>query len=200
MDMAKKQKEPEQPILLDELVVSYRERVLQMESGKAKTFAYGGIALSVVLISISSALYYFHILGSWVPALIGSPAGILLFLIGLGSLYRTKIGSWGIWRFREKYSYSQRVRRILIWFAIYALIFIPFGPFIPYGVGGAVLICLTLTAVVTARRSPEEYQLAVQGLPDPRDVAAAEAADEYAEQPTVADTSEDDGTVGGRLN
>lgn len=200
MDMARKQKEPEQPILLDELVVSYRERVLKMDSGKVKTFAIGGIALSVVLIVLSSVLYYMNFLGSWVPALVGSPAGVILFLIGLGSVYRTRIGEWGIWDFRTKFSYTQRVRRVLIWFVVYAVVFIPFGSFIPYGLGGAILICLALTAVVAARRSPEEYNLAVQGLPDPRDVAAAEAADDYAEEPVVADTTEDNGTVGGKLN
>lgn len=198
--MARKQKEPEQPILLDELVVSYRERVLKMDSGKVKTFAIGGIALSVVLIVLSSVLYYMNFLGSWVPALVGSPAGVILFLIGLGSVYRTRIGEWGIWNFRTKFSYAQRVRRVLIWFVVYAVVFIPFGSFIPYGLGGAILICLALTAVVAARRSPEEYNLAVQGLPDPRDVAAAEAADDYAEEPVVADTTEDNGTVGGKLN
>lgn len=198
--MARKQKEPEQPILLDELVVSYRERVLKMDSGKVKTFAIGGIALSVVLIVLSSVLYYMNFLGSWVPALVGSPAGVILFLIGLGSVYRTRIGEWGIWDFRTKFSYTQRVRRVLIWFVVYAVVFIPFGSFIPYGLGGAILICLALTAVVAARRSPEEYNLAVQGLPDPRDVAAAEAADDYAEEPVVADTTEDNGTVGGKLN
>lgn len=198
--MARKQKEPEQPILLDELVVSYRERVLKMDSGKVKTFAIGGIALSVVLIVLSSVLYYMNFLGSWVPALVGSPAGVILFLMGLGSVYRTRIGEWGIWNFRTKFSYAQRVRRVLIWFVVYAVVFIPFGSFIPYGLGGAILICLALTAVVAARRSPEEYNLAVQGLPDPRDVAAAEAADDYAEEPVVADTTEDNGTVGGKLN
>lgn len=198
--MARKQKEPEQPILLDELVVSYRERVLKMDSGKVKTFTIGGISLSVVLIVLSSVLYYMNFLGSWVPALVGSPAGVILFLIGLGSVYRTRIGEWGIWNFRTKFSYAQRVRRVLIWFVVYAVVFIPFGSFIPYGLGGAILICLALTAVVAARRSPEEYNLAVQGLPDPRDVAAAEAADDYAEEPVVADTTEDNGTVGGKLN
>lgn len=205
-----KQKKPAEDIPLDELFVSYRTRILNLPAGKAKSYVVGGSILSGVLIVASSLLYYFDLLGSWIPALIGSPAGVILFLLGLGVIYRTKVGTWGVWELRQNLSFKQRVRRILLVFGLYLLVFIPFGNFVPYGLGGAILITLCLSSLAFGRRTPEEMLLAQQGIPDPRDILEREPADEYAEEPDYteptpeADTInyDDDrrGGVGGKLN
>lgn len=209
--MAKQKKEAE-PIPFDELFVNYRAKVDGFTSSKAKNLTILGIIVAGVLIAASSVLYSLEILNSWIPALIGAPAGVLLFLIGLGVIYRTKVGEWNIFSMRERLSFRQRVRRILIWLGVYAVVFIPLGSYIPYGVGGAILISLALTCLAVARRSPQEIEWAKNGFPDPRDIAEAEEKDEYV-QPTEgaleetieseADTvyyDEQRGGIGGKLN
>jgi hypothetical protein len=91
--MAKQKKEAE-PIPFDELFVNYRNRVDVFTPSKAKNLTILGIIVAGVLIAASSVLYSLAILNSWIPALIGAPAGIILFLIGLGVIYRTKVGTF----------------------------------------------------------------------------------------------------------
>lgn len=204
---AKQQVEEEPFVPLDELFTSIQEKLLGLTPQKAKTLAYTGGVISVVLITISSLMFYFNWLGSWIPALIGSPAGVILYLIGLGLVYRAKIGEWEIFRMRENYSFKQRLRRVLITLAVYAAVMITIGRFIPYGLGGAILIVTVMTAIATCRRTPEETLLLNQGLPDPRDLEEEDEKDNYAtevplEGATEADTiyyDEEHGNIGGKL-
>lgn len=193
---------PTDPLMLNDSVNRYRKWVTDLSSVKVKRLAWGWGAVSAALITVSSVLYYMQIVGSWVPALIGSPAGIALFLIGYGAVIRTRIGEWKLFRWRETYSFRRRLRRVGVLFLIYAVIFIPLGGYIPYGIGGSVIILLVLTAIVTLRRTPEEVELSLQGLPDPRDFE--DEPDDYAEAPTTQpDTviyDENDGTISGRLD
>lgn len=204
-----KQKKPAENIPLDELFVSFEGKVTALSSGKAKTFLYTGLVLSVILSASSSLLFSFNLLGSWVPALIGAPAGVILFLLGLGLIYRTKIKEWAFFQIRESLSFRQRVRRVLICFVLYVLVSFPLSGFIPYGIGGSLLICLTLGSLAFGRRTPEELKLAEAGLPDPRDISEDEERDDYAtpaevslaaEKNTEADILYDKrGGVGGKL-
>jgi hypothetical protein len=206
--MVKKQKEAEQ-LPLEELYVSFKNRVTNMDHGKATTLAVVGLVLSGLLITASSVLYHYGILGSWLPALIGTPAGIILFLLGLGLVYRnSNINNWPVFQMRENLSFRQRTKRVIIWVIVYLVLFIPLGSYVPYGLGGSLIICLALTAVTTMRRTEEEFNLAQQGIPDPRDIAAAAEKDEYAEVP-LADSEDveadnlyyddESGSVGGKL-
>jgi hypothetical protein len=206
--MVKKQKEAEQ-LPLEELYVSFKNRVTNMDHGKATTLAVVGLVLSGLLITASSVLYHYGILGSWLPALIGTPAGIILFLLGLGLVYRnSNINNWPVFQMRENLSFRQRTKGVIIWVVVYLVLFIPLGSYVPYGLGGSLIICLALTAVTTMRRTEEEFNLAQQGIPDPRDIAAAAEKDEYAEVP-LADSEDveadnlyyddESGSVGGKL-
>ena len=207
--MVKKQKEAEQQLPLEELYVSFRDRVTNMAHSKAVTLSVIGLVVSSLLITASSILYHYGIMGSWLPALIGTPAGIILFLLGLGLVYRNpNINNWTVFQMREDLSFRQRGKRVIIWVVAYLVLFIPLGSFIPYGLGGSLIICLALTAVTTMRRTEEEFQLAQQGIPDPRDLAAAAEKDEYAEVPLTdsedleADNlyyDDESGSVGGKL-
>jgi hypothetical protein len=202
-----KQKKQAETVPLNDVIEPFRQRVIGMSSQKVKTYTIIGLIVSAVLITGASLLYAMNILGSWVPATIGSPAGVILFLLALGFVYRNEEKEWSLFQMRERLSFRQRIRRVFIWLAIYAVIFIPFGRYIPYGLGGAILISLVMTCIVFCRRTPTELVLAQQGLPDPRDISEEEALDEYANAPTEEETSEADnvyydeqrGGVGGKL-
>jgi hypothetical protein len=202
-----KQKKQAETVPLNDVIEPFRQRVIGMSSQKVKTYTIIGLVVSAVLITGASLLYAMNILGSWVPATIGSPAGVILFLLALGFVYRNEEKEWSLFQMRERLSFRQRIRRIFIWLAIYAVIFIPFGRYIPYGLGGAILISLVMTCIVFCRRTPTELALAQQGLPDPRDISEEEALDEYANATTEEETSEADnvyydeqrGGVGGKL-
>jgi hypothetical protein len=205
--MMAKQKKQAETVPLNDVIEPFRQRVIGMSSQKVKTYTIIGLIVSAVLITGASLLYAMNILGSWVPATIGSPAGVILFLLALGFVYRNEEKEWSLFQMRERLSFRQRIRRVFIWLAIYAVIFIPFGRYIPYGLGGAILISLVMTCIVFCRRTPTELVLAQQGLPDPRDISEEEALDEYANAPTEEETSEADnvyydeqrGGVGGKL-
>jgi hypothetical protein len=205
--MMAKQKKQAETVPLNDVIEPFRQRVIGMSSQKVKTYTIIGLIVSAVLITGASLLYTMNILGSWVPATIGSPAGVILFLLALGFVYRNEEKEWSLFQMRERLSFRQRIRRVFIWLAIYAVIFIPFGRYIPYGLGGAILISLVMTCIVFCRRTPTELVLAQQGLPDPRDISEEEALDEYANAPTEEETSEADnvyydeqrGGVGGKL-
>jgi hypothetical protein len=202
-----KQKKQAETVPLNDVIEPFRQRVIGMSSQKVKTYTIIGLVVSAVLITGASLLYAMNILGSWVPATIGSPAGVILFLLALGFVYRNEEKEWSLFQMRERLSFRQRIRRIFIWLAIYAVIFIPFGRYIPYGLGGAILISLVMACIVFCRRTPTELALAQQGLPDPRDISEEEALDEYANATTEEETSEADnvyydeqrGGVGGKL-
>jgi len=193
---------PTDPLMLNDTFNRYYGWVTGLRSGKAKTLAYGWGAVSLALVTVSSVLYYMQVVGSWVPALIGSPAGVALFLIGYGLVARTRASEWKLFRWRERYSFRQRLKRVGGLFLVCALIFIPLGGYIPYGIGGSILIMLMLTAIATLRRTQQEMELSLQGLPDPRDLN--EETDDYAEPETTGtDTviyDENDGTISGRLD
>lgn len=217
--MAKKKrriKKEEEFVALDELLLSLSKRLDKIPVGHGKSTAIKWAIIAVVLITASSVMFYLGTngtlpwMGSWIPALIGSPAGIILYVIGLGVVQRTKIGQWDVFRMREIYSFKQRLKRIAVWFGVYALVFIPSGRYIPYGVGGAILITLVMSALTTGRRTPEEMLLAKQGLPDPRDLEALDDLDDYADEdelPTQDNEAEADtiyydeqrGGFGGKL-
>jgi hypothetical protein len=216
--MAKKKrqrKKEEEFVALDELMLSLSKRLDKIPVGKGQATAIKWGIIAAVLIAASSVLFYLGVngtipwMGSWIPALIGAPAGIILYVIGLGIIQRTKAGEWEIFHMRENYSFKQRLKRIAVWFGVYALIFIPSGKYIPYGLGGAILIVLVMTAITTGRRTPAEILLAKKGLPDPRDLEALDDLDDYAEEEELPmeDTPEADtiyydeqrGGFGGKL-
>lgn len=198
-----KNKKEEEFVALDELFLSLSRRLDKIPVGKGRSTAIKWGTLAVLLIAASSVLFWLGSngtlpwVGSWIPALIGSPSGVILYVIGLGVVKRTNIGQWDIFHMREDYSFKQRLKRITIWFAVYALVFIPSGRYIPYGLGGAILITLVLTALTTGRRTPEEILLAKQGLPDPRDLADMDGLDDYADEDDITpqDTGEEADTV-----
>lgn len=210
-----KNKEEEEFVALDELFLTLSRRLDKVPVGKGKTSAIKWGVVAGILITVSSVLFYLGSngtlpwAGSWLPAIIGSPAGVILYLIGLGAVKRTSIGQWDVFHMRENYSFKQRLKRIVLWFAGYAVVFIPFGRYIPYGLGGSLLITLVMVALTVGRRTPHELELAKQGVPDPRDLQDIDDLEDYAEEDEVEEVSDEADTVyydeqrggfGGKLN
>lgn len=185
----KSKEKKEEFVALDELFLILSKRLDKIPEGQGKSASIKWGTLAAILITASSVLFYLGRVGvlpwvgTWIPALIGSPAGVILYLIGLGVVTRTDIGKWQLFHMRKDYSFKQRMKRIVFWFALYALVFIPLGRYIPYGLGGAILITLVMSALTVARRTPEEIILAKQGLPDPRDLVDEDEMDDYTEDP-----------------
>lgn len=183
-----KKKEEVEFVALDELFLSLSKRLDKIPVGQGKSAAIKWGIIAGLLVAASSVLFYLDSaqvlpwIGTWIPALIGAPAGVILYLIGLGLVTRTNIGKWGVFQMREDYSFKQRLKRIAVWFALYALIFIPLGRFIPYGLGGVILITLVMIALTAVRRTPQEMLWAKQGVPDPRDLADDDEKDDYVEE------------------
>lgn len=185
-----KNKEEEEFVALDELFLTLSKKLDKVPAGQGKSAAIKWGIVALVLIVASSVLFHFKWLGTWVPAIIGSPAGLILYMIGLGLVTRTELGQNSVFQMREELSFKQRLKKVGVGLAVYALIFIPLGRFIPYGLGGALLIFLVMTALTVLRRTPQELLWAKQGVPDPRDLAALEEADEYAGQEDTASEEE----------
>jgi len=210
-----KNKQEEDFSALDEMFLTIVKRIDKVPVGEGKRTAIKWGIIASLLIAISSVLFYLNSInmlpvGTWIPAIIGAPAGVLLYMIGFGIMKRTSVGEWGVFQMREELSYKNRLKRIGIWFAGYALIFVPFGKYIPYGIGGAFLIVLVMTALATARRTSQEILWAKQGVPDPRDLEELDEKDDYTEQaelPIQESTTEADkiyydeqrGGFGGKL-
>jgi hypothetical protein len=211
-----KNKEEEEFVALDELFFTLSNKLDKVPAGQGKSAAIKWGIIAGLLIAASSVLFYLNSVGvlpwvgTWIPALIGAPAGVILYMIGLGLVQRTTIGQWSIFHMRENLSFKQRLKRVAVWFAVYALVFIPLGRFIPYGLGGAILITLIMSALTAVRRTPQEMSWAKQGVPDPRDLADADEQDDYEGEedssvqdvPTEADKiyyDEQRGGFGGKL-
>lgn len=180
-------KQSEEPISLDEMFSRFRLYATTLTSSQWKARVTIASIISVLTIAASSVLYYFDV-SQWICAFVGFPAGILLFFIGLGLIYR----NWSdapFFQNRYNRSFRSRLKIIIFAAAIFAAILIPSGTYIPYGIGGTLLIIFILSSVTFARRTEQEVQLMKEGLPDPRDLSDDTDEDEMPEVvPTTVST------------
>lgn len=181
MFIRKPKTQSEEPYNPNELFERYEDYVTQLTSAQWKRNVIVGLIVSAVLITAASLPFTF--ISTWVYAIVGSPAGIILFLLGLGAVYRTSMKDWGLFQLRETRSFRNRVRIFSILGVLFLAIFIPTGHYVPYGVGGSILIILVLSAITSLRRTDIEREYVKQGIPDPRDILEDRLADE--DEPTV---------------
>lgn len=135
---------------------------------------------TILVVALSTVASLPLINASWyvyVQTLIGFPAGIILFLMLLGLKENTKMGEWKMFEYKANKSALQRIRGMLIAVALIALILIFAGQYIPYGVGGTLIVAGALTIYNILRRTPEEIALAKKGITDPRDMKVDEEGD-----------------------
>lgn len=117
----------------------------------------------------------------WVTPIVGIPAGIILFALGLGIVHSTKLRYWPLFNVKEKYTQRRRVVPTLFGVGAVVAVLITSGSFIPTGVGGAIMVATALTAYNVIRRTPYEVELAKKGIPDPREQQYEE--EEYYDEP-----------------
>lgn len=156
------------PLDVDPLMTRFYNFVDGVAPSKRRAYLLGWVALAVVLcvaasIPLDSSL-------RWVSATIGFPAGIILFAAALAVIHTTRVGDASVFRLKETVPPSRRVVYVIIGAVILAALLFMASPWMPFGVGGAIVIIAALTAFNTLRRSPEELELARQGIPDPREL------------------------------
>lgn len=144
--------------------------VEDLSPAKRKSNLILGIILTAILASISSISLVKADWYQWVQALVGLPAGFILFGILVGIMKTTKVGNWEVFGFKARNSAAQRVKKLIVAIVILIIFFMLVGAYIPYGVGGTLMVAIALTIYNLLRRTPEEIMLAKQGVVDPRDV------------------------------
>lgn len=146
--------------------------------------AYGAILLSTsaILVVIASILEYVVFanlevsttISGFVLAIISFPAAIFIFIFFAAFVHLRR--EEGEETAREKKSYAQR-RRISIFLGAALLVGIFFtGSFLPYAVGGTMVVLGVLFIYNYLRRTPDEIDMHQAGLIDPRDLTEEELA------------------------
>ena len=108
---------------------------------------------------------------------VGFPAGILTFGVIIAIGQYTRFSDLSVMGWKENHSFRSRVRTISIFGVIFAAALIVAQGTIPFGLGGTIVIALALLGYNLARRTPEEIELAKQGIPDPRDAKDTDGGD-----------------------
>jgi Na+/proline symporter len=137
---------------------------------------------SIALIIASSIM---PVGGDYVKALIALPAAAFLFAIFLGVSHWRHVET-GTPTLKMKYS-ARRRRKIALVSVIVTLIFIlSLSQYIPYALGGTILLTVLFILYDLIRVTPEEVVLDEAGIPDPRDYMTQKELD------TLADEEESD--------
>lgn len=127
---------------------------------------------------------------SWITPIVGIPAGIIIFALGLGVVHSTKLKYWAMFQVKEKYSQRRRVVPALFGAGAVVAVLIISAGVIPTGVGGAIIVATALTVYNVIRRTPYEIELANKGIPDPREYSEEEYEEDY--EPDVLVEEDDD--------
>lgn len=152
-------------------LVSY---VTEMTPAARKSKTVIGLIIVLALSVLASFPFIDAIWYKYVQTIIGFPAGVILFVILLGFKENTRMGQWKMFEYKANHSAIQRIRGMLIVVAVIILLLIFVGAYIPYGVGGTLIVAAALTIYNVLRRTPEEIAMAKQGIVDPRDIKPEE--------------------------
>lgn len=130
-----------------------------------------GIVVVVFILTLTSVLELTEtiLLPDFVNALIAFPASIVLLAI-IFSASHLRHKSKGTLRVKEKYSYNSRRRMTLAFSALFMVTVLAAGVYVPFTVGGTLLITGGFLLYDFFRRTPIEIEYHQAGIPDPRDV------------------------------
>lgn len=181
--MAKKRKQVEEEDLankdwgFEHLYNRFLGWVDTLSDSKVRTYSAVGALVAVILVVVAALLP----LPSFVEAAIAFPAALIFF--GMGSaLMHIKHRKDESETLKERYSFAARTRlTAYIGVAVLILIFVA-GSYIPYTVGGTLLLTAVLLLYNFLRRTPVEIEIAQAGLLDPRDVAVLDEDEEELEE------------------
>lgn len=186
---------------LYEFVDKFKAYILKAQAKKG--YLIRTILLIVLLVAGSIALEWFNILTSFLPALVVFPAGVLLFGLVYGKVLQLRekqleendgVVPNTFLFYKDNKSFKQRTRLSLFFLAgllvITALIF----NILPYSVGCLFSVLLSCSLALFAIRTEAEEELAMQGVPDPRDLKddEDEEEDEYLDDDYYEEESEDE--------
>lgn len=155
------------PAGFDALYQAFLRFVEDMPSAKRKTWSVVSLIIATLL-TVAASLP-FPAIPSWVFVLIGFPAGLIVFANCVAFGHFTKIRDSRLFAYKENNPPSRRLKTTGIVAVVIITILIVIGGSLPYGLGGVVVITLALFGYNTIRRTPEEIELAKQGIPDPRE-------------------------------
>lgn len=111
---------------------------------------------------------------SWVTAIAGAPAGVIVFLLGLSVIYYGDNDQNKIFQYKNKVPQQKRLLPAFVGSIIAVTILITSSTWLPKGVGGVMMIVIVLSAANFIRRTPYEIELTMKGLPDMRGVTEDE--------------------------
>lgn len=179
-----KRKTPQQPKTPKEPLIvrleTYIDNKAQQPTPARRKYV---ITTTLGAIIIAGAASPFIIGNGLVNTLIGIPAGVLLFL-ATATLMRTRIIKSDKEPLKAKLSPRMRMRYAIIATIIAGIIFVGIGGMLPHGVAAALLATVGAHIFYFVLLTPTENYLDEEGLPDPRDVAAAAPVPrEYEELP-----------------
>lgn len=161
---------------VDQMFENYYGKVDSWSSSsrKAKTFLLLGLIIA------STALAVIFDPPQWVQVAVGAPLGVGLFALFTGFTYLRNEGkrdaNSSYLSLREKHSPRQRVRQSAIATGVFLVISIGVQAVIPYLLGGVIALAYMLTIINYLRKTPEEIEMELEGIPDPRD------EEEYSEE------------------
>lgn len=144
-----------------------------LDSSKRTLYWFIWLFIAAVLI-VAASLPLPDALG-WIRPIVGTPAGIIVFALGLSLIYGTTLGELNIFSYKDNVIPRRRVTPVLIGLTIVAAILIAVGSWLPPGIGGSIMVASALAAYNIIRRTPYEIELATKGIPDPREYEAEEA-------------------------
>jgi amino acid transporter len=150
----------------------YVEYITDVTTSKRKTLLIVSLVVIALLTTIGSLPISEDQWWVWVSTVISFPAGIILFAVLVGLQKTTKIQNWELSNFKINNSHLQRIRKVAILAAIALALLILFGHYMPYGLGGAIVVAVILIGYNLIRRTTEEIILAHNGIIDPRDINA----------------------------
>lgn len=156
---------------IDEVFDKFYTKVEEWPSNKRKSLTYTLLALIVAATAIAVLLDPVR----WIQVSVGVPLGVGLFAFFQGYTHlranEKRDSDESFLSLREKKSPRQRVQIAAIATGVFIVVSIIVQSFIPYVLGGVVALAYMLSAISFLRKTPEEIEMEVNGIPDPRDAA-----------------------------
>jgi len=152
----------------ESLLTRFYDFIDSMTPSKRKVYGFGWLAIAAVLMAIASLP-----LGDglrWVSAIVGSPSGVILFLLAVAVIHSTSLNEMSLFKIKQNIPPRKRVPLVAVGLIVVAATLIASSSVIPIGVGGSIVVAIALGSYNIIRRSPEELRWAAQGLPDPREI------------------------------
>ena len=140
-----------------------------------KTFVATSVVVIILLTVLSSLSVTMFQMPTFVEVIIGVPAGLLTAVI---VYYFVEYKNQTITKYKEKVTPKERVKMILVSWAIIVPVLIFSSQYI-LAVGGVVVITAFIFTLIILRKTDEEYNYYINGIVDPRELVESETDEDY---------------------